>query len=89
MSCGARIYHPSAVEQQWFNGASGRICELALSQSAAVAPWLKFVQHASWAAAPEGREKHVLSHWQLPGGSIEYIEPLTGIARQLVKIPRH
>lgn len=86
-------YRPSKLELAWTEyaaGAAGHICELMRTpdQIAGATLWLNY-SRALWAAAspnvalrpPTAEESSVLSQFVYSDGSVEFIEPLTGIAR--------
>ena len=77
-------YIPSPVEQSWMTrNISGHICEHAThsSQIRAAHEWLEYVREARGATSHLTRSPIHLSRWHCDDGRVEYIEPLTGIAR--------
>jgi hypothetical protein len=86
-----RSYRPSSIESAWYERpATGRICELTKSaaQQDAAEVWLNFTQ-STWRLAangmaepkPDATVRTVLSHFEYEDGSVEFVEPLTGVAR--------
>ena len=84
-------YHASALERTWTaSPAAGRICHLSRlpEQQTGAELWLNFSK-SGWRSAsagvtlraPEGAERSALSRFEYDDGSIEFVEPLTGIAR--------
>ena len=85
-------YHPSKIELEWTSrNASGRICSLAKQPHMVDASkvWLQYAARAAVTGqappTPNAAERRVLSHFKCThaDGStfIDWIEPLTGIAR--------
>jgi len=89
---GTTRYVPSVVERAWMGGSvTHGICNLATSgtQIEAARLWLNYTEAVGWPAhlqaaphrKPNEDERAVLSRFELPDGRLQYIEPLTGIAR--------
>ena len=84
-------YEASAMERAWTeSSAAGRICELmnTTAQMEGANVWMNFTS-ATWREAqpgvaqsqPDADAQTVLSKFVYDDGSIEFVEPLTGVAR--------
>ena len=76
-------YVPSPVELEWTSAkAVGKICAIADrdSQVNAAHEWLTYVQ-TSKQGTQQRPPPPSLSRWECADGSVEYIEPLVGVAR--------
>ena len=83
-------YEPSSLELEWTSNASnGSICDLQKEQINSTRPWVEYssqgeVFHPKSKPAPDPttKQKAALSRvWDIDRGGMEYIEPLTGVAR--------
>lgn len=82
-ACGQLTYVPSDLELDWTtNSSAGRICAIASTakQLAGAELWLNYTR-ASAGRWPTEAESTVLSRFDSPDGSKEFIEPLSGMAR--------
>lgn len=88
----AFAYTPSSLELEWFPPHSqrgqphavGRVCEIARMQlTPRVDAWLRFANASIGDATrePDADERAALSSMRCDDGRVEYLEPLTGIAR--------